>query len=127
MRFEETEVQRALREAVRSFAAAEIAPIAGECDREGTFPDGVLTEMAGMGLTGLTVPESYGGEGGSLVELVVARVVRAGELFGDCAIRFPRPGDTPERVVSPCRTPRHGTLCRTLEDELCANTRHANS
>ena len=72
MRFEETEVQRALREAVRSFAAAEIAPIAGECDREGTFPDGVLTEMAGMGLTGLTVPESYGGEGGSLVELVVA-------------------------------------------------------
>ena len=29
MRFEETEVQRALRGEVRSFAAAEIAPIAG--------------------------------------------------------------------------------------------------
>ncbi|WP_181693318.1 acyl-CoA dehydrogenase family protein [Natronomonas sp. LN261] len=72
MRFEPTDVQRALREEVRSFAADELAPIAGECDRAGRFPDGVLEDAREMGLTGLTVPETYGGEGAGLVELVIA-------------------------------------------------------
>lgn len=65
MRFEPTDVQRALREEVRSFATEEIAPIAAECDRNGEFPDDVLADLGEMGLTGLTLPEEYGGEGGT--------------------------------------------------------------
>jgi alkylation response protein AidB-like acyl-CoA dehydrogenase len=72
MRFEPTDVQRALREEVRSFASEEVAPIAAECDRSGKFPDDVLADLGEMGLTGLTLSEEYGGEGAGLVELVIA-------------------------------------------------------
>ncbi|TKR26235.1 acyl-CoA dehydrogenase family protein [Natronomonas salsuginis] len=72
MRFEPTDVQRALREEVRSFASEEVAPIAAECDRSGEFPEDVLANLSELGLTGLTLPEEYGGEGAGLVELVIA-------------------------------------------------------
>lgn len=71
MRFELTDVQTALREEMRSFAAEEIEPIAGEADRTGTFPDEILSELGEMGVTGLTLSEEYGGEGAGLVELAV--------------------------------------------------------
>ncbi|UDF37148.1 UNVERIFIED_ORG: isovaleryl-CoA dehydrogenase [Shinella sp. XGS7] len=53
----------ALRDAVRDFAQAEIAPQAAEIDRSNNFPMPLWREMGDLGLLGITVPESLGGSG----------------------------------------------------------------
>jgi alkylation response protein AidB-like acyl-CoA dehydrogenase len=53
--------QRAVRDVVREFAVEEIRPVAAEADREQSFPEGVWDGLAELDLTGLTVPEAYGG------------------------------------------------------------------
>ncbi|MEF8773468.1 MAG: acyl-CoA dehydrogenase family protein [Halobacteriales archaeon] len=56
-----TDEQRAVRDVVREFAAEEIRPTAAETDAAQEFPENVWDGLADLDLTGLTVPEEYGG------------------------------------------------------------------
>jgi len=58
-----TEEQQLLQKSVREFAAAEIKPIARENDETGKFPREAFKKAAELGLTGVAMPEEYGGAG----------------------------------------------------------------
>ena len=53
-----------LQRTVREFAAAEVAPAAGELDRTKSFPYEIVAKMAQLGWMGIPFPESVGGSGG---------------------------------------------------------------
>ncbi len=62
---------QALRDSVRDFAQAEIAPLAAQADRDDTFPRQLWPRLGAMGLLGITVSEDWGGSGqGYLAHLI---------------------------------------------------------
>ncbi|WP_424013527.1 acyl-CoA dehydrogenase family protein [Halorubrum xinjiangense] len=67
-----TDEQAAVRDLVREFAAEEVRPTAAEADETETFPEAVWDGLAELGLTGLTVPEEYGGFGADETTYAVA-------------------------------------------------------
>lgn len=71
MDFDLTEHQRAVRADAREFARERVAPHARELDRAGEHPTDVLEAAGNRGYAGLTVAESYGGQGEGLVALAL--------------------------------------------------------
>jgi isovaleryl-CoA dehydrogenase len=68
-----------LRDSVRGFAEAKIAPLAAEIDRTDTFPREIWPEMGALGLHGITVEEEFGGTGmGYLAHCVAMEEVSRG-------------------------------------------------
>lgn len=72
MDFDLTDEQRLLRETVREFARAEVAPVAEELDRTKAFPYELVEKMAGLGLMGIPFPEEYGGGGADTLSYALA-------------------------------------------------------
>jgi butyryl-CoA dehydrogenase len=71
-----------IRDAVRRFAAAELAPHAARWDRDKEFPREALKGLAAMGLYGVAIAEEWGGAGLGYGALAVACEEIAA---GDCA------------------------------------------
>lgn len=65
--------QEMVRDAVRDFARAEIAPHAARWDKACTFPSEALRGLAALGCYGVMVPESLGGAG--LDSLALALII----------------------------------------------------
>ena len=63
MNLELTEEQKLLQKSVREFAEAEVKPHAKEIDETHRFPRDTFQKAAELGLTGIAVPENYGGAG----------------------------------------------------------------
>src|SRR3981081_1331502 len=61
LRFAPGEEIDMVRDTVRGFAQAEIAPRAAEVDRSNQFPSDLWKKMGALGLLGVTVEEAYGG------------------------------------------------------------------
>lgn len=72
MDFTLTQEQKMIRDTVREFAEAEIAPHASALDREERFPLDTFRKMGKLGLMGLPIPEEYGGAGADMVSYCLA-------------------------------------------------------
>jgi hypothetical protein len=66
------EEHRLLRETMRDFAQARLAPFAAEWDRKHLFPQDALHELAQLGAFGIAVPQEWGGAGMDYTALAVA-------------------------------------------------------
>jgi short/branched chain acyl-CoA dehydrogenase len=76
--FELDDDHRLLRNTVREFAAAEVAPVAEELDHTKRFPYEIVRRLGELDLMGIPFPEEYGGAGGDSVAyaLVVEELAR---------------------------------------------------
>jgi isovaleryl-CoA dehydrogenase len=84
LNFDLGETAELLRDSVAGFAAAEIAPLAAEIDREDSFPRALWPKMGALGLHGITVEEDFGGAGLGYLEHCIAmeEVSRASGSIG---------------------------------------------
>jgi isovaleryl-CoA dehydrogenase len=94
------ETADALRDSVRGFAAARIAPRAEEIDRSNTFPRDLWPELGKLGVHGITVEEEWGGAGLGYLEHCVAmeEISRASASV---------------RSAATARTSRNDVICRS--------------
>ncbi|MGC2089171.1 MAG: acyl-CoA dehydrogenase [Candidatus Acidiferrales bacterium] len=96
-----TEEQLLLQRTVREFAESEVKPLAKEIDETGHFPRETFRKAAELGLTGVAVPEEYGGAGMDHISysIVIEEISRAcastgvilsvqNSLYSDPVLRF---------------------------------------
>ena len=72
MDFQLTEEQKMFQTTVRDFAKKEIEPIAERIDTNEEYPWDNIKKLAQLGITGLTIPEEYGGSGGTYIDWCIA-------------------------------------------------------
>jgi alkylation response protein AidB-like acyl-CoA dehydrogenase len=72
MNFDLSEEQNLTRQAIRSFAENQIAPIARGLDEREEFSIDLTREMADLGLLGCFVPEKYGGSNMGYISYAIA-------------------------------------------------------
>ena len=61
-----------MRQMCRDFADNELKPIAGQLDKEHTFPAAQVAQMGELGLMGVAMPEEYGGTGMDVLAYAIA-------------------------------------------------------
>ena len=72
MDFQLTEEQKMFQTTIRDFAKRELEPIAERIDTNEEYPLDSIKKLAQLGVTGLTIPEEYGGSGGTHVDWCIA-------------------------------------------------------
>src|SRR3954464_10909366 len=72
MNFDFTEEQKLFADAVRKFAQAHLEKDALKRAHEARFPFDAAQLMSKQGLLGITIPEADGGQGGTLMDAVIA-------------------------------------------------------
>jgi short-chain 2-methylacyl-CoA dehydrogenase len=72
MDFDLSDEQRLLRDTVREFARAEVAPVAEELDRTKAFPYEIVAKLGKLGLMGIPFPSDYGGGGADTLAYALA-------------------------------------------------------
>lgn len=72
MYFDLNEEQRMYRDAVRDFCQRELAPYAAEVDETGELRWEAIKKMPNLGLTGMVVPEEYGGANLDAISVAIA-------------------------------------------------------
>lgn len=87
MDFELSKEQKMIRDMVRDFAAAEIAPKAAELDKTERFPIETFKKMGELGFLGLPIPEEYGGAGADLTTYCLA-VEEIGHACGGTGLSY---------------------------------------
>src|SRR5687767_15960786 len=85
MDFNLNEEQRMYHEAVRDFCQKEITPYAAEVDETGEMRWEAINKMPQLGLTGMTVPEEYGGADLDTITIALA-IEELGRACGSTAL-----------------------------------------
>lgn len=66
MDFQLSDEEQLFQKTVHEMLQEKLAPVSRDIDEKHKIPESVLEEMAKMGLLGVTIPEKYGGAGGSV-------------------------------------------------------------
>ena len=80
-----TEDEQMIRDMVRDFARAEVAPLAHSIDEEHRFPMETWDKMVELGLTGIPFPEELGGSGNGTLAYILA-VQEIAKVCGSTAL-----------------------------------------
>jgi butyryl-CoA dehydrogenase/short/branched chain acyl-CoA dehydrogenase len=67
-----TDEEQLFRQSLREFANAQVRPLAPEMDEHGKFSADLIKQFFELGLMGISVPEEYGGQGGSFFNSIIA-------------------------------------------------------
>ena len=84
--------QRDIRQAAREFALGELKDIAGDCDRNETFPVELIRKAGELGFLGVFIHEAYGGAGLGFLEhaIILEELWRVDPGLGQqlCSVSF---------------------------------------
>jgi alkylation response protein AidB-like acyl-CoA dehydrogenase len=85
MDFDLNEEQRMYRDAIRDFCEKELAPHAAEVDEKGALHWPAIKKMPGLGLTGMVVPEEFGGADMDSISIAIA-IEEIGRVCGSTGL-----------------------------------------